>query len=153
MRRRLLHIPQWHSGIEGGGEGVSQRVGRDGLADPGAAGSIADDPPGAVPVQPSPVRGQEHRPAGPFPDGQVDRAGCPRRQRDGDDLAALAGDRQRPVPALEAQVLDIGAGSLGDPQAVERKQGDQRMLCRRAEPGGHQQGAELVTSSATAWDS
>ena len=45
---------------------------------------------------------------------------------------------------LQAQVLDVRAGGLGDPQAVEREQGDQRMLCRRAEPGGDQQGAELV---------
>jgi len=48
------------------------------------------------------------------------------------------------VAALEAQVLDVGAGGLGDPQAVEREQGDQRMLGRRAEPGGNEQGAELV---------
>jgi hypothetical protein len=27
-------------------------------------------------------------------------------------LAALAGDHQRPVPALQAQVLDVGAGGL-----------------------------------------
>ena len=44
----------------------------------------------------------------------------------------------------EAQVLDVGAGGLGDPKPVERKQGDQRMLGRRAEPCGNQQGAELV---------
>jgi hypothetical protein len=74
---------------------------RDGLADPGAAGGLADDPPGAVPVQALPVRGQEHRPAGPFPDGQVDRPGGPRGHRDGHNLAALAGDGQRPVPALK----------------------------------------------------
>ena len=42
---------------------MSQRVGRDGLADPGAARGAADDPPGAVPVQPPSVRGQEHRAA------------------------------------------------------------------------------------------
>ena len=59
-------------------------------------------------------------------------------------LAALAGDGQRPVPALEAQVLDVGAGGLRDPQPVEREQRDQRVLERRAEPGGDQQGAELV---------
>ena len=47
-------------------------------------------------------------------------------------------------PALQAQVLDVGAGGLGDPQAVQGEQGDQRMLGRRAEPGGHQQRAELV---------
>jgi hypothetical protein len=116
----------------------------DGLADSGAAGDLADDPPGAVPVQPPPVGGQEHRPAGPFADGQVDRPGGPRRQRDGDDLAALAGDRQRPVPALQPQVLDVGAGGLGHPQPVQREQGDQRMLGRRPEPGSDQQRAELV---------
>src|SRR5207247_735901 len=42
------------------------------------------------------------------PDGQVDRPGGPRRQRDGDDLAALAGDGESPVAALEAQMLDVG---------------------------------------------
>jgi len=48
---------------------VSQRVGCDGFGDPGAAGDLADDPPGAVPVQPPTVCGQEHWPACPFPDG------------------------------------------------------------------------------------
>ena len=43
----------------------------------------------AVPVHPPPVRGQEDRPAGAFADGQVDRPGSARRQRDGDYLAAL----------------------------------------------------------------
>jgi len=66
------------------------------------------------------------------------------RQRDGDDLAALTGDRQGPVPALQAQVLDVCAGGLGDPQAVQGERGDQRMLGGRAESGGDQQRAELV---------
>jgi hypothetical protein len=35
------------------------------------------------------VRGQEHRPARALADGQVDRPGGARRQRDRDDLAAL----------------------------------------------------------------
>ena len=62
---------------------------RDDFGDPGAPGGRADDPPGAVPVQPPAVSCQEHRPAGVFADGQVDRPGGPRCQRDGDDLAAL----------------------------------------------------------------
>jgi hypothetical protein len=53
-----------------------------------AAADPAHDPPGAVPVQPLPVIGQEHRPVSSFPGGQVDRPGGARRQRDGDDLAA-----------------------------------------------------------------
>jgi hypothetical protein len=48
------------------------------------------------------------------------------------------------VPALQAQVLDVGAGGLRHAQPVQREQGDQRMLCRRPEPGGYQQRAELV---------
>ena len=67
-----------------------------------------------------------------------------RCERDGDHLAALAGDRQGPVPALQAHLLDIGAGGLRDSQPVEREQGDQRMLGRATEPGGDQYGAELV---------
>ena len=114
------------------------------LGDPGAAGDPADDPPGAVPVQPPPVGGQEDRSFGALADGQVDRPGGARRERDGDDLAALAGDGQRPVPAFEAQVLDVGAGGLRDPQPVQGEQGDQRVLGGRAEPGGDQQRAELV---------
>jgi len=78
------------------------------FADPSAPGSSADDPPGAVPVQPPPLHGPEHRPLGALADGQVDRPGGPRRQQDGDDLAALAADRQCPVPALQAQELDSG---------------------------------------------
>jgi hypothetical protein len=48
------------------------------------------------------------------------------------------------VPALEAQVLDVSAGGLRHPEPVQCEQRDQRMLGRRAEPGGHQQGAQLV---------
>jgi hypothetical protein len=48
------------------------------------------------------------------------------------------------VPALQAQVLDAGAGGFRDPQPVQREHGDQRVLGRRAEPGGDQEGAELV---------
>jgi hypothetical protein len=42
----------------------------------------------------------------------------------------------RPVTTLHAQRLDIRAGGLGHPQAVERQQRDQRVLGRLAEPGG-----------------
>ena len=149
MRRGFLHVTQGDPGIKRRGDKrVSERVGRDGLADPGAAGGLADDPAGAVPVQPPPVGGQEHRPAGPLADGQVDRPGRARRQRDGDHLAALTGDRQGPVPAFQAEVLDVGADGFGDPQPVQGEQGDQRVLGWRAEPGGDQQGAELVAVQA-----
>jgi hypothetical protein len=53
-------------------------------------------------------------------------------------------DGQCPVPAFQAQVLDVRAGGLRDPQPVQREQRDQRVLCRRPETGGDEQCAELV---------
>jgi hypothetical protein len=85
---------------------------RDGLGDPGPAGRLANDPPGAVPVQPPPAGSQEYRPFGVFTDGQLDRPGSARCERDGDDLAALAGDGQGPVPAFEAQAVDLRLAGL-----------------------------------------
>ena len=109
----FLHVAQRNPGIQRGrDECVSQRVRGDWLGDPGPAGDPADDPPGAVPVQPPAVPGQEHGTVGALADGQIDRPDGARCQRDGDDLAALAGDGQRPVAALQAQVLDVRAGRL-----------------------------------------
>ena len=68
-----------------------------------------------LPVETFAVVAEEDRPLDPFADGQVDSSGGARRERDGDDFAALAGDDKGPVPALDSQVLDAGAGGFGDP--------------------------------------
>jgi hypothetical protein len=87
MRGSLLHVAQRDPGIErGGDECVSERVWGDVRGDFGAACGLADNPAGAVPVQPPPVRGQEHRPLGALADGQVDRPGSARRQRAGPEV-------------------------------------------------------------------
>jgi len=55
--RGFLHVAERYAGVQSGSdEGMPQRVRPDVLADPGAAGDAADDPPGAVPVQPPAVR-------------------------------------------------------------------------------------------------
>ena len=114
----LLDVAQRHAGVQGGGdECVPQRVRPDGLGDPGAARDLADDPPGALPVQPPPSAVRKTGPSQRSPGGQVDRPGGARRQRDRDDLAALAGDGQGPAAALQPQVLDVSAGSLRTPSA------------------------------------
>jgi len=60
-----LDVTQRHPGIQRrGDERMPQRVRGDGLGDPGPARDLADDPPGAVPVQPPPVSGQEEGPVG-----------------------------------------------------------------------------------------
>jgi len=57
VRGGFLHIAQRHAGVErGGDERVPQRVRPGRLDDPGAAGGPADDPRGAVPVQPAAIR-------------------------------------------------------------------------------------------------
>ena len=78
--------------------GPTQRPDR--FGDPGAAGGPADDPGGAVPVQPAAIKSQEDRPVGALADGQVDRPCRARRERDSDDLAAFADDGQCPMPAF-----------------------------------------------------
>jgi hypothetical protein len=88
----FLHVAQRDPGVErGGDERVSQRVRADLVVDPCAAGDPADDPGGAVPVQSLPGAGEEERSFGPLAGRQVDRPDGARRERDGDDLAALIG--------------------------------------------------------------
>ena len=111
-------------------------------------GHTADDPAGPVTVETPPSPVEEDGPVGPFADGQVDRPGGARRERDGDGLASLAHDGERPMPSLDAEGLDVGADRFGDPQPVERQQGDQRMLGGRAEPGGDEERSDLVAVQA-----
>src|ERR1700735_1078020 len=62
--------------VQGGGnEGVPQGMRPDGLGDPGAAGDPADDPPGAVPVQPTAGPGEEQWSLSTLADRKVDGPG------------------------------------------------------------------------------
>jgi hypothetical protein len=83
-----------------------------------------------VAVEAFAVRSEEDRPLDPFADGRVDRPIGSRRARDGDDLAALARHRERPVAALDAEGLDVGTERFRDAQAVSREQGNERVLAR-----------------------
>ena len=83
-----------------------------------------------------------------FPDGEVDSAGRARRERDGHDLAALAGDHERAVPTFKAELFDIRAERLRHPQPIQRQQRDQRVLAGAAQPRRDQHGADLVAIEA-----
>ena len=73
-------------------------------------------------------------------DGPADRW----RQRDQDDLGALAAHAQDPVAVFLAEVGDVRAGGLEDPQAQQAEHGHQREIARvRRLPGGGEQGLEL----------
>jgi len=63
-----LDISQGDARIEGfADECMAERVRPDGLADPGAASEAADDPAGAVPVQPPPSGVRKIGPLGRSP--------------------------------------------------------------------------------------
>ena len=92
------------------------------VADSGLLGRRTDPPVGGTPVKPAAVVAEQDRTSGTFPDGQVDRPGCPGHQGDDRRLVALADDAQRSVASLEAQVLDVGRARLADPQAVQSQE-------------------------------
>jgi hypothetical protein len=101
-----------------------------------------------VAVHPLSVRAEEDRPVEAFTDGEVDRPGGARRERDGDDLAALAQDGEGAVAAFDAEGVDVGAEGFGDPQAVDREQRDEGVLIGCAEPGGDEQRTDPVAVQA-----
>ncbi len=126
---RFLHITQWHTGVQGGGdEGVTQGVRSDALGDVGAAGDAPDEATGGVPIQAGVVGVDEDRSLEPFADSQIDGAGDAWRQRHRDELAALAQHRQGAVPAFLAESFDVGADRLRHPQTVQRQQGHQGVI-------------------------
>ena len=52
------------------------------------------------------------------------------------------------MSAFGAQCFDVGTGRPGDPQPVEREQGDEGVLDGWPKPGGHKEGAEFVAVEA-----
>jgi hypothetical protein len=60
-----------------------------------------------LPVETFAVVAEEDRPLDPFADGQVDSSGGARRERDGDDLAALAQHDEGAVAAFDAEGFDV----------------------------------------------
>jgi hypothetical protein len=72
-----------------GDESMVQDVEADLLGDPGAAGDTPDDAGGGVPIRPPAIDSREQRSFSALADGQVDRPGGARGERDSDDFAAL----------------------------------------------------------------
>jgi hypothetical protein len=127
---------------------VTQGVRADRLGEPGPAGDTPDDPAGPVTVEAMAVPDDEDRAADPFADGQVDSAGGARSERDGDGLATFAHDGEGPMSSLDAEGVDVDPDRFGDPQPVERQQGDQRMLACGAESCGDEERSDLVAVQA-----
>jgi len=52
------------------------------------------------------------------------------------------------VAPLEAEGLDVGSQGFADPEPIDGQQRDQGVLCRPAEAGGYEEGADLVAVEA-----
>jgi len=141
-----LHIPQVDTGVKHRRhERVAEHV-RMCAADAYAcrSGHVAQPAGRSVPVHPASAGVQQDRAAGPVTycpvDGPADRGW----QRHQDDLASLAADPQNPMAMFLAQVGDVGAGCLEDPQseqAEHRHEGE--IVGVRRFAGGGQHGLEL----------
>ena len=103
---------------------------RPGDLDPGGPGEVAQAAGGRVPVHPGAAGVQQDRPADPGGYRPVDGPADRWRQRDQDDLGALAAHAQDPVAVFFAEVGDVGAGGLEDPQAQQAEHGRQREVVR-----------------------
>ena len=71
---------------------------------------------GGVAVHPGAAAVEQDRPAGAGADRAVDGPADRWRQRDEDDLGALAAHAQHPVAVFFAEVGDVSAGGFEDPQ-------------------------------------
>jgi hypothetical protein len=94
--------------------------------DAGGFGEPAQAAGGGVPVHPGAAAVEQDRPVRAVADGAVDGPADGGRERDEDDLGAFAADAQYPVAVLLAQVGDVRAGGLEDPQAQQAEHGHQR---------------------------
>jgi hypothetical protein len=85
--------------------------------DTGGLGKLMQLAGGHVPVHPGAAAVEQDRPARAVPNRPVDGPPDRWRQWDQDDLGALAASAQDPVAVLLAEIGDVRASGLQDPQA------------------------------------
>jgi hypothetical protein len=83
-----------------------------------------------VTVHPDTAAVEQDRPTSAVPGCPVDGPPDRWRQRDQDDLGALAAHAQHPMTVLLAEVGDVRAGGFEDPQAEQSQHGHQREVAR-----------------------
>jgi hypothetical protein len=85
---------------------------------------------GRMPVHPGAAGIDQDRAARTRSDRPVDGTPDGRRQRDQDNLGALAAHAQHSVTVFLAEVGDVCSGGLEDPQAQQAEHGYQREVVR-----------------------
>ena len=97
---------------------------------PGSFSQVPQAAGGGTAVHPGTPGVEQDRPASPGTDRPVDGPPDRWRRRDQDDLGAFTTHAQHPVAVLFAEVGDVSAGRLEDPQAEQAKHGYQREVTR-----------------------
>jgi hypothetical protein len=105
-----------------------------GHLDAGGSGEPVQAAGGRVAVHPGAAGVQQDRPTDPGGYRPVDGPADCGRQRDQDDLGALAAHAQDPVAVFLAEVGDVRAGGFEDPQAEQAEQRRSDSVCSRDEP-------------------
>ena len=115
-----------------------------GYPDASSFGQPSRAPGSRVAVHPGAAAVKQDRPAGAGACRPVDSPADRWRQRDQDYLGALAAHAQHPVTVLLAEIGDVRAGGLEDPQAEQPEHGHEREVAAFGGPaGGGEQGLEL----------
>jgi hypothetical protein len=110
----------------------------------GGFGEVAQTAGTLVPAHPGATGVQQDRPAFPGAYCPVDGPADRWRQRHQDHLGAFAAHTRYPVAVLLAEIGDVRAGGLEDPQAEQAEHGHQREVARVIRlPGCGEQGLEL----------
>jgi len=120
---------------------------------PGSRGQVAEAAGAGVPVHPGTAPVAQQRPVLAAVDGPVDGPPDRGRQRDEDDLGALADHAQDAVAVLLAEVGDVGGAGLEDPQPEQAERGDQGEVLTVGRLAGGQQRLELQVVSPSVGDS
>ena len=146
-----LHVTQRHAGIE---RGHDQRSPEHVWMDMSETGPLADrfDPSMRRPaIETLTIVAQQDRALAPFADCEVHGARRAWHERDDGRLASLAEDPQRAVPAIEAEIADVGVACLAHPQPVQPEQDRERGALVSEVFGGEQDRPSSVRSIPCPW--
>lgn len=94
-------------------------------------------------VEPSSASTPQDWTVRPLSDGEIDRAGRARHERDHRGLGALADDGERAMPSLKHQVFDVGAARFADAEAVEPEEHRQGGVSAVVTLSGEEERAQL----------
>ena len=139
-----LHIAQWNTSVERRHDEPSAQHVRVDVTEPGALTDRLHPAMCGAPIEPLPISTDQDRALVPLADYEIDRAGSARNKWDHRRLVALAGDTQRSMSALEAEVLDVRGAGLGDAQSIETQQHGECCVGAVALLGGEQEASQLA---------